>query len=610
MNIRKLFMLGCVVFCIVLTSAILLLISNFTRKTLFNEYRGEAEIMLQTMKAVRKHTGAVIRPAATKLLPEDQFVPELQSTSFTANSVFQRIPEKYRNTISYRTASIKPRNPENMATNEEAHIIAALDLMHSAGKTPEIEGRYTIGGKDYYIVAEGEVNNPSCMKCHGTPDNAPQAMKNLYPVAGDSGYFRQPGKVECAQIVSVPLTALDDSITMTLGTTLLIAFLFTVVAIGILFFGLHIIFRPVSSLTDIARYISEGDLDSALNLTAEMRSRAANGIVAGRVVNSENEIGKLVNSFEKMIDGLSRIIQGVKDSGRRVSSSAIQISSTVGKVDENVSRQAASTNEVTATSRLIRDTSRDLAVSMSDVEKSAEESAKLAGKLRENIRAREESLMSLVDSTNSVSDRLAAINEKAGSINHIVTTIASIADQTNLLSLNAAIEAEKAGQYGQGFSVVAREIRRLADQTVIAAEDIEQMVRDMQSAVGSGVMEMDKFNQEVHSSVEEVQTMSRDLGLITEQVSTLNPRFEEVARSIGDQAFSAEQINEAMNYLSEAAVGTSESILEFKKAVASLNYTVQSLNGTVSGFRVTNGQKEEPETDQEIEEDISNRFDV
>lgn len=607
MKIRKQFMIGSVVFCIALTCAILLLISDFTRKTLFDEYRGKAEIMLHTMKAVRKHTAAVIRPEATKWLPEDHFIPQLQSTSFTANSIFKIIPEKYRCAIDYKTASIKPRNPENQASEVEAKIIDDLDKLHSAGRKAAIEGTFSFNGLDYLIAAEGEVNKPECMECHGTPENAPQSMKDLYPVEEDRGYNRLPDRIECAQIVSVPLTALNDSVSSTLVSTLVLAAVFTVIAIGFIFYGLNVIFRPVSGLTEIARFISEGDLESASEKIDELKLKSSRSFISRRILNPGNEIGNLVSSFEKMVSGLSRITKDVKDSGRSVSSSTYNISSTVVRIDENVSRQAASINEVTATSRMIRETSRDLAVSMTDVENSTSESARMAGSLQENIRSREKSLVALVESTDTVSDRLSAISEKAGSINNIVTTIASIADQTNLLSLNAAIEAEKAGQYGQGFSVVAREIRRLADQTVIAAEDIEQMVRDMQSAVSSGVMEMDKFNQEVRSSVDDVKALSNDLGFIIEQVRTLEPRFEEVSGAIGDQAYSAEQINEAMNDLSDVASGTSESIDEFKRAVASLNYTVQSLNGTVSGFRVSEKTEDD---DSESKDDRSNKSDV
>src|SRR6266699_6172202 len=100
---------------------------------------------------------------------------------------------------------------------------------------------------------------------------------------------------------------------------------------------------------------------------------------------------------------------------------------------------------------------------------------------------------------------LTAIQERAHDITTVVTTITKVADQTNLLSLNAAIEAEKAGEYGLGFAVVATEIRRLADQTAVATFDIEQMVKEILSAVSAGVMGMDKFSEEVRRGMQDVQ---------------------------------------------------------------------------------------------------------
>src|SRR5207245_2721664 len=111
----------------------------------------------------------------------------------------------------------------------------------------------------------------------------------------------------------------------------------------------------------------------------------------------------------------------------------------------------------------------------------------LADAGRVGLRQMEETMRQLSDATGSISAKLRTIREKAGGINLVVTTITKVADQTNLLSINAAIEAEKAGEAGLGFLVVAREIRRLADQTAVATLDIEQMVRQMESAVAAGV---------------------------------------------------------------------------------------------------------------------------
>ena len=168
----------------------------------------------------------------------------------------------------------------------------------------------------------------------------------------------------------------------------------------------------------------------------------------------------------------------------------------------------------------------------------------------------------------------------------MVTTITKVADQTNLLSLNAAIEAEKAGEYGRGFNVVAREIRRLADQTAVATLDIDQMVQEMQSAVSAGVMEMDKFIAEVNRSAEDVGRISIQLARIIEQVQALSPNFENVNVSMGQQSENAQKINLSMANLSEEMQQTMDSLRETYGAIEQLNEAARGLQDEVSRFKV------------------------
>jgi methyl-accepting chemotaxis protein WspA len=190
------------------------------------------------------------------------------------------------------------------------------------------------------------------------------------------------------------------------------------------------------------------------------------------------------------------------------------------------------------------------------------------------------------EATASIASKLAVLSEKASNINTVVTTITKVADQTNLLSLNAAIEAEKAGEYGLGFAVVATEIRRLADQTAVATWDIEQMVKEMQSAVSAGVMGMDKFSEEVNRGVNEVQQIGGQLADIIEQVQTLTPRFELVNEGMQSQSRGAQQISEGMVQLNEAAQQTVESIRQSTLSIDTLKDAAQDMQVGVSRFRV------------------------
>jgi len=192
----------------------------------------------------------------------------------------------------------------------------------------------------------------------------------------------------------------------------------------------------------------------------------------------------------------------------------------------------------------------------------------------------------LSESSTSISGKLSVINDKAGDITSVVTTITKVADQTNLLSVNAAIEAEKAGEYGRGFLVVAQEIRRLADQTAGATLDIEQTVQEMQTSVSAGVMEMDKFADHVRRSVRVVDEVGTQLGSIIAEVERLTRRFGSVGEGMKSQVQGAESINEAMRSLNETVQQTVTSLHEVTAIADELRGAANTLNGELSKFSV------------------------
>ncbi|NJK73506.1 MAG: methyl-accepting chemotaxis protein [Microcoleus sp. SU_5_6] len=273
-----------------------------------------------------------------------------------------------------------------------------------------------------------------------------------------------------------------------------------------------------------------------------------------------------------LTNAISQTLENQVDlSGIKISSSTNQIASSGKELEATMNEQLASTNEVVATAKEIAATALQLARTMDEVSQMSHEAAQSAGGGKKEIGRMESTMNKLADSTSAISGKLGVISDKANNINSIITTITKVADQTNLLSLNAAIEAEKAGEYGLGFAVVAREIRRLADQTAVATLDIENMVKEMQSAVGVGVMEMDKFTNEVRRGVEDVQSISLQLESIVRQVEDLTPRFEEVNEGMEAQSQGAQQISEAMAQLSEAASTTSVALRDINGAIGQVN---------------------------------------
>ncbi len=325
----------------------------------------------------------------------------------------------------------------------------------------------------------------------------------------------------------------------------------------------------IAGVVGVAERISIGDLTTQVEVTDE-----------------EDEIGKLLTAFCAMSQNLNSLIHQVQQSGVQITTSATQIAASGKQLEATVAEQVASTNEVVATAKQIATTSGKLVKTMDEVAETSQVTAAAADDSQKDLSRMEATMRQLAGATGGISAKLGVISEKANNINSIVTTITKVADQTNLLSLNAAIEAEKAGEYGMGFAVVAREIRRLADQTAVATLDIESMVKEMQSAVSTGVMEMDKFTKEVERGVEGVQNISIQIGSIIEQVQVLTPRFQVVSEGMEAQSESAQQISEAMVQLSEASLQTADSLRGINIAIGQLNEAAHGLRQEVSRFKV------------------------
>jgi methyl-accepting chemotaxis protein WspA len=365
--------------------------------------------------------------------------------------------------------------------------------------------------------------------------------------------------------------------------------------------------RPLARLVAAMELLRGGDFSQKITLAQDGEfSILANGL--NLVTDSLQEMAKkaeqvaggnlaievrglsqrdvLGNALAEMIEKLSALIRRVQKSGLQVNTSATEIAATAQEQLSTASQVAATTSEIGATSKEISTTSRELVQTIKDIAEVAERTAVLAGSGQTGLNRMKATMQQVMEAAASINARLGTLSEKAGNIGTVVTTITRVADQTNLLSLNAAIEAEKAGDYGRGFAVVATEIRRLADQTALATGDIEQMVKEMQSAVAAGVMGMDKFSEEVRRGGEVVQQVSEELSQIIHHVQALTPNFETVSEGMQSQSRGAQQISEALSQLSEASQQTVESLRQSNSAIEQLNEASRGLQDGVASFTV------------------------
>ena len=295
------------------------------------------------------------------------------------------------------------------------------------------------------------------------------------------------------------------------------------------------------------------------------------------------------------VETLHRVLEEVEIVGVQVTGATTSLAATAREQEASISEQASAATQIKATSREISATVQELVSTMGEVAQGADDTAGLASTGQGLLTTMQTTMDGTVNAAAAISSKLAILSEKANKIGTVVVTIGKVADHTNLLSLNAAIEAEKAGDYGRGFGVVATEIRRLADQTAVATLDIEQMIKEVQTAVSAGVMGMETFTQELRRGADIAKDVVDQLSQIISRVQAMSERFENVNYGMRSQAKAAEQIAESIGQLSDATQHTAASIREFNNVILNLKDATSRMASTVAQHRGATAEVQKPQ---------------
>jgi len=300
----------------------------------------------------------------------------------------------------------------------------------------------------------------------------------------------------------------------------------------------------------------------------------------------KNEVLRMIYANKTMTDNLYRLIGKVQKSSIEINSAVNQINFSARELEATATEQASSTTEVAATTLQIASSATELNRAMNNANSKIYQTVESAQSGSDKLIDLTELMNDFIKATKTFSLNLSLIADKANKISGIVTTITKISEQTNLLSLNAAIEAERAGEYGKGFTIVAYEIYRLADQTQNASQDIEFMIKEMQNTVSNGVVKMDKFTRDVFVSVAKVNEISEYFSNILEQIEGIKPIVEQVTNEVFSQTNSAQQISEVMSQLKITVEQTKNALVEFKDITQILSGSIQELMSEVTYFKI------------------------
>ena len=320
------------------------------------------------------------------------------------------------------------------------------------------------------------------------------------------------------------------------------------------------------------------------NLAAKAKTIASGDLTVQVTVESKDEVGQLAHAFAQMVESLRDTIARVGESSAAVASASSQISSSTEEMAAGAQEQTSQAAEVASAveemTKTIQENSKNTGTT-AETAKQVKSAAEDGGRVVEETVA---GMRRIAEVVNRSADTVRTLGKSSNQIGEIIGVIDDIADQTNLLALNAAIEAARAGEQGRGFAVVADEVRKLAERTTKATKEIAGMIRTIQAETAGAVTSMEEGTKEVNNGIALADRAGTSLKDIVGMVQKLTDMVSQIAAASEEQSSASEQISKNVEAISSVSNQTASATQQIARAAEDLNRLTENLQTNMDKF--------------------------